>query len=54
MVLVAENLSAIVGDSRDMGLIPGLGGSPGRSHEQRKLVGYSPWGHIDLETTEVI
>ena len=28
MVLVAENLSAIVGDSRDMGLIPGLGGSP--------------------------
>ena len=54
MVLVAENLSANAGDPRHMGLIPGLGGSPGRSYEQRKLVGYSAWGHIDLETTEVI
>ena len=24
----------------------------GQSHEQRSLVGYSPWGHEELETTE--
>ena len=42
----------------DLGLIPGLGRSPGRGHGdplqysclenphgQRSLVGYSPWGH---------
>ena len=39
----------------DLGLIPGLGRSPGEGHgnpflfhefhEQRSLVGYSPWGH---------
>ena len=36
----------------DPGLIPGLGGSPGESHGQRSLVGYSSWGHIELDTTE--
>ena len=25
---------------------------PGESHEQRSVAGYSPWGHIELETTE--
>ena len=43
----------------DLGLIPGLGKSPGegngnplqysclgKSHGQRRLAGYSPWGHI--------
>ena len=25
---------------------------PGESHGQRSLVGYSPWGHKDLDTTE--
>ena len=25
---------------------------PGKSHGQRSLVGYSPWGHKDLDTTE--
>ena len=25
---------------------------PGESHGQRSLVGYSPWGHKELETTE--
>jgi len=25
---------------------------PGKSHEQRSLVGYSPWGHKELDTTE--
>ena len=49
----------------DMGLIPGLGRSPGgghgnplqyscleNSHGQRNLVGYSPWGHKEFDTTE--
>ena len=49
----------------DLGLIPGLGRSPGRrngtpipvflpgeSHKQKSLVGYSPWGHKELDTTE--
>ena len=26
---------------------------PGKSHGQRSLVGYSPWGHKELDTTEV-
>ena len=26
--------------------------SPGKSHEQRSLAGYSPWGHKESETTE--
>ena len=25
---------------------------PGEFHGQRNLVGYSPWGHKELETTE--
>ena len=25
---------------------------PGKSHEQRSLVGYSPWGHRELDLTE--
>ena len=25
---------------------------PGKSHEQRSLVGYSPWGHKELDMTE--
>ena len=25
---------------------------PGEVHEQRRLVGYSPWGHKELDTTE--
>ena len=25
---------------------------PGESHGQRSLVGYSPWGGIELDTTE--
>ena len=27
---------------------------PGESHGQRSLVGYSPWGHKELDTTEAI
>ena len=49
----------------DLGLIPGLGRSPGEGngqptpvlspgefHGQRSLVGYSPQGHKELDTTE--
>ena len=49
----------------DLGLIPGLGRSPGRSkcqptpvslpgksHGQRSLVGCSPWGHKESGMTE--
>ena len=49
----------------DLGLIPGLGRSPGgghgtplqyscleNSHGQRNLVGYSPWGHKESDATE--
>ena len=25
---------------------------PGESHGQRSLVGYNPWGHKELDTTE--
>ena len=25
---------------------------PGKSHEQRSLVGYGPWGHKESDTTE--
>ena len=58
VVLVVKNLPANAGDIRDLGLIPGLGRSPGAGngnplqysclenpYEQRSLVGYSPWGH---------
>ena len=49
----------------DLGLIPGLGRSPGggrgnqlqyscleNSHRQRTLEGYSPWGHKESDTVE--
>ena len=55
MVLVVKNPPASAADVRDMGVIPGSGRSPrggkptpvlspGESHGQRSLVGYSPWG----------
>ena len=50
----------------DQGLIPGSGRFPGQGngkplqyyclenpHGQRSLAGYSPWGHTELDTTEV-
>ena len=50
---------ASVYDVGDSGSIPGLGrflgegnGMPGKSHGQRSLVGYSPWGHKESDTTE--
>ena len=65
VVLVVKNLPASAEDVRDTGLVPGLGRSPGGSrgnprqhsclentHGQSSLVGYSPWGHKELDTTE--
>ena len=63
MALVVKNLPANAGDVRDVGSIPGLGGSPEggqhtlvflprESHGQRSLAGYSPWGRKELDTTE--
>ena len=66
VALVVKNLPAYAGDIRDTDLIPGLGRFPwrrayqptqvflpGESHRQRSLVGYSPWGHKELDRTEV-
>ena len=54
-----------VGDTGNVGLIPGLGGSPGggngnppqysclkKSHGQRSLVSYSSKGHKESDSTE--
>ena len=56
-----ESLSIQV--TGDAGSIPGLGRAPGegngnllqnsgKSHRQRNLVGYSPWGHKESDTTK--
>ena len=65
MVLMVKRLPANGGDFRDAGLIPGSGRSLGgwysnplqyscleNPHGQRSLVGYSPWGCKELDTTE--
>ena len=62
---VVKNPPAKVGDTRDDSLILGLGRAsregkwqptpillPGKSHVQRSLVGYRPWGHKELDMTE--
>ena len=50
-----------IGDTGDVGTVPGSGRSPGnplqdscleKSHGQRKLAGYSPWGRKESDTTE--
>ena len=66
MPLAVKNPPASAGDIRDAGSIPGLGETPWRrkwqatpvflpreSHGQQSLVGYSPWGHTESDTTEV-
>ena len=65
MVLVVKNLPANAGDIRDVGSTPGSGRSPGGGHgnplqyscpekpRQKSLVGYSPQGCKELDTTEV-
>ena len=65
MALAVKNLAANAGDVRDMVLIPGSGTPPwrmkwqltlvflpGKFHRQRSLVGYSPWGRKESDTTE--
>ena len=62
---VVKNLPAYAGDIRDsvqsMGQKDPLRRAqqptpvflPGESHGERSLAGYSPWGHIELDTTEL-
>ena len=62
--VVVEKLPSNAGDTRDAGLIPGSGRTMekelaahssilvGKFHGQRSLMGYSPWGHKELETTK--
>ena len=58
---MVENLPA---DAGDAGLVPGSGGFPGeengnllqypcvgKSHGQRSLAGYSPWGQKESDMT---
>ena len=65
MVLVVKTLPARVGDMRDLGSIPESGRSPGgrygnplqyscleKPHGQRSLVGCSPRGRKESDTTE--
>ena len=60
---VVKNLPANIGHAGDAGSIPGSGNFPGewqptpvflpgKSHGQKSLVGYSPWGHIESDMTE--
>ena len=63
VVLVVKNLPANAGDIRDVGLIPGLGRSPGGGYGTplqysclenpmlESLGGHSPWGHKESDTT---
>ena len=63
--LSGKELPTNAGDTRDRGLIPGSGRSPGgghgnplqyscpeNPHVQRSLMGYSPWGCKESDMTE--
>ena len=39
-------------DPLEKEMAPGPGVLPGKSYGQRILVGYNPWGHKELDTTE--
>ena len=61
MARVVKNVPASAGDATDVGSVPGSGRSSGRStplflhgkyHGWRSLVGSSPWGHRESDTTE--
>ena len=60
-----KNLPANAGDERDSGFNPWVRKTPwsrkwqpnpvvlpGKFHGQRSLMGYSAWGHKELDTTE--
>ena len=65
VALVVKNLPAYAGEVRDVGLIPGLGRSPGKGQDDRLqyscletpvdrgLAGYSPWGCKEVDMAEV-
>ena len=66
VALVVKNLPANAGNIMRHGFDPWVGKIPwrkawqstplflpGESPGQRSLVGYSPWGHRELDTTEV-
>ena len=63
--IAVKNTPASVGDTGCEGSIPGLGRCPGvgngnllqyscleKFHGQRSLVGYSPWGYKEPDSTE--
>ena len=62
--MAKKNLPASVGDTGDVGSIPGLGRFPGEGNGNplqyfleenpmdRGACGYSPWGHKESDTTE--
>ena len=65
VALVVKNLPANAEGMRDVGSIPGSGRTPGEGngnplqyscleklHGQRSLVGYTPWGCKESDTTE--
>ena len=65
LLLVAQRVKRLPAMQETQGLIPGSGRSPGegngnplqyscleKSHGQRSLVGCSPWGHKESDTTE--
>ena len=61
---MAQRVKESVRNAEDPGSIPGLGRSPGEGNGltlvflpgefngERRLEGYSPWGHKELDTTE--
>ena len=61
---MVKSSPANAGDIRDVGSIPGSGRLPGGGHGNilqysclenpmdRRLAGYSPWGHKELDATE--
>ena len=50
----AGDLGLILGSENPLkkGIVITPGFLPGESHGQKGLVGYSPWGHKELDTTE--
>ena len=56
VVLVVKNHLPMQENVRDLGLIPGLGRSPGGGNgnplQYSHLEGYSPWIHKELDMTE--
>ena len=64
---MVKNLPASVGDARDLGLTPGSERSPGEGNgkplqhsclenpmDRAALMDYSPWGHKELDMTELL